>query len=415
MGGIRILFCDVGLRAHQKIFISQSSYEAAERSLCLHKATLPCLFRKGGIYTSFSNVDPQTGNLEQLSILIRSSQTGAVGHRFLSLTHRFSIGLTTALILGDGALNARSANVGYNLQLDAILSVLRSTSGLWNHPLLLPSIILLVHADAFDRRCLSIDEGLGKLEASIGVTAAGGNNASKQWEDWPASIDVKEATVQIHALATRVVYFAGVTKWQQRCVKFLSDLDVKVEQEECRKGRRRSGLQEVQDLLQYLSSASEGLDRFIWAMQQRIQMQINILYSATSQKDNLVALKYSQIAQRQNAISLKSNELNTRIATSTKKDSIAMMTFTFITALFLPGSYISSLFSMSMFDWQPDSSSNGHSEVVTRQFWVYWAITAPLTAAVMFGWFVWYRTTDLAWQKETGLALGDLSKPDTEA
>lgn len=124
------------------------------------------------------------------------------------------------------------------------------------------------------------------------------------------------------------------------------------------------------------------------------------LYSAASQKDNLVAREYSRIAQEQNALTQKSNDLNIKIASSTKKDSIAMMAFTFITALFLPGTYVSSLFSMSMFDWM--AGPNG-GRLVSARLWIYWVITIPLTAAVMAGWFLWYRAADAAWRRETRL------------
>jgi Mg2+ and Co2+ transporter CorA len=60
-------------------------------------------------------------------------------------------------------------------------------------------------------------------------------------------------------------------------------------------------------------------------------------------------------------INQQDSKLNGVIAASAKQDSIAMMTFTFITALFLPGTYISSLFSMTMFNWQaPISNAEKH-------------------------------------------------------
>lgn len=63
-----------------------------------------------------------------------------------------------------------------------------------------------------------------------------------------------------------------------------------------------------------------------------------------------------------------------------------MMTFTFITALFLPGTYVASLFSSSMFNWQ--AGGTGSEKTLSSKFWVYWAVAAPLTAAVMFGWYL---------------------------
>ena len=111
---------------------------------------------------------------------------------------------------------------------------------------------------------------------------------------------------------------------------------------------------------------------------------VSQLYSAASQKDNLVA---------------------SRIASSTKKDSIAMMAFTFITALFLPGTYIASVFSMGMFNWMPETSSGEDGRVVSTRFWIYWVVTIPLTFATMAGWYLWYRAADAEWRKTTQLEV----------
>ena len=103
------------------------------------------------------------------------------------------------------------------------------------------------------------------------------------------------------------------------------------------------------------------------------------------------------ISQQDSLINRRDSKLNTSIAASSKKDSIAMMTFTFITALFLPGTYISSLFSMSMFNWQTSASGSGNH--LSGYFWVYWAVTIPLTLVTLGGWYVWYRYADQEWSQ----------------
>lgn len=53
--------------------------------------------------------------------------------------------------------------------------------------------------------------------------------------------------------------------------------------------------------------------------------------------------------------------------------------------IFLPGTFVSSCFSMSMFDWQePEGSS-----VLSSLFWVYWVVTVPLTLAAFSAWRFW--------------------------
>lgn len=75
-----------------------------------------------------------------------------------------------------------------------------------------------------------------------------------------------------------------------------------------------------------------------------------------------------------------------------------MKTLAFIAALFLPGTYTASVFSMSMFNWQasPDSSN---SPIVSRYFWIYWVVTAPLTILVLMGWVWWYKREDTTYRQ----------------
>lgn len=56
-----------------------------------------------------------------------------------------------------------------------------------------------------------------------------------------------------------------------------------------------------------------------------------------------------------------------------------------LTTLFLPGTFIAALFSTSMFNFDHDSIQ------VSRLFWVYWAVTVPLTIIVVVVWQVWLR------------------------
>jgi hypothetical protein len=72
-----------------------------------------------------------------------------------------------------------------------------------------------------------------------------------------------------------------------------------------------------------------------------------------------------------------------------------MMTFTFITALFLPGTFIATLFSMDMFNWGDGRSG------VSKNFWIYWVVAVPLTVAVMVGWKKWYGYADREFKGDT--------------
>ena len=127
-----------------------------------------------------------------------------------------------------------------------------------------------------------------------------------------------------------------------------------------------------------------------------------------SQNEAIKSQRYNAIAQEQSLIARKDNQLNIKIASATKADSIAMKTFTFITALFLPGTFIGTLLSATMIDWLPNSdsiSTQGSGVKVSPLYWIYWVLTIPITIAVMLGWYIWYRQENGKWFKATGMLL----------
>ena len=110
----------------------------------------------------------------------------------------------------------------------------------------------------------------------------------------------------------------------------------------------------------------------------------------------LDAAQPTNISKVNNLLAQHDSRLNLTIAEATKRDSSAMKTIAIVTMLFLPGAYIavslhlhtvgvalwyvsSALFSMNMFNWQ----GRGDGDVVLRYFWVYWAVTVPVTVVVI--------------------------------
>ncbi len=81
------------------------------------------------------------------------------------------------------------------------------------------------------------------------------------------------------------------------------------------------------------------------------------------------------------------NDLNSRIAATTGLDSVAMKALAFVTTVFLPLSFVASLLSIPMFDWQASSEDT----VVSNRFWIYWVVSVPLTIGLFVGWNFWWK------------------------
>ncbi|PYH88013.1 hypothetical protein BO71DRAFT_423980 [Aspergillus ellipticus CBS 707.79] len=85
-----------------------------------------------------------------------------------------------------------------------------------------------------------------------------------------------------------------------------------------------------------------------------------------------------------NEINLGFNLVSQRFGSDAKYDSAMMKTVAIVSMVYLPGTFVSGLFGTNFFDY------NDGNEVMTSSFWIYWAITIPLTLATMLAWACWH-------------------------
>jgi hypothetical protein len=124
---------------------------------------------------------------------------------------------------------------------------------------------------------------------------------------------------------------------------------------------------------------------------------------------------YARMAQEDNA-------LNARMAVASTRDSASMKALAVITAIFLPAEFIGTLFGMSMFDWlasneedEVSSSPSGTDakpkpepdDILSHDFWVYWAIAVPLTLFIIFVWRAWWVTQDRYFRRHLSRELSE--------
>ncbi|KAH0543157.1 hypothetical protein FGG08_002502 [Glutinoglossum americanum] len=106
-----------------------------------------------------------------------------------------------------------------------------------------------------------------------------------------------------------------------------------------------------------------------------------------SYKLNLQCLQQSidiSIAVISNLMTQNNTKWNRRVAEATRRDSSAMKVIALLGLLFLPGTFMSALFAMPLFNWDnwPNPSTTRGS-VMKAGFWVYWAITIPITVSLI--------------------------------
>ncbi|KAI9766808.1 MAG: hypothetical protein M1840_006283 [Geoglossum simile] len=105
--------------------------------------------------------------------------------------------------------------------------------------------------------------------------------------------------------------------------------------------------------------------------------------------DNLSAMIRNLTLQKDSHLSMRIAKSSAQIAEEARRDSSSMKTIATLTLVFLPATFVASMFSMSIFNWQ----AQGKDRVVSRYIWVYFAAVIPLTLVVLLVWLAWFYTS----------------------
>lgn len=110
------------------------------------------------------------------------------------------------------------------------------------------------------------------------------------------------------------------------------------------------------------------------------------------------------------------NVLNARMAVAASRDSSSMKALAVITAIFLPGEFLGTLFGMSMFDWMADDDDppskkptpvDDDDRIMSQSFWIYWLIAIPLTLFILCAWRGWWVTEDRFFRRHLSKELSE--------
>ncbi|KAI0099280.1 hypothetical protein GGR51DRAFT_552019 [Nemania sp. FL0031] len=121
--------------------------------------------------------------------------------------------------------------------------------------------------------------------------------------------------------------------------------------------------------LDFLAGRLDSLESYAHVSLERLKSQREVMLSILDQRESRLSLR---IAAQQH-----------RLADASKRDSTSMKTLTFLGSLFLPGTFISSIFSMSFFDFSKELKNSASSNI-----WLYFVLMIPLT---IFFVGIWWR------------------------
>lgn len=92
-----------------------------------------------------------------------------------------------------------------------------------------------------------------------------------------------------------------------------------------------------------------------------------------------------------NMVAQEASAATVLISQATQHDGAAMKSVAVITLVFLPSTFISTIFSMSFFAFEPGGDGRPESWKVSQRIWLYFLLVVPLTTAAMGTWFWWQR------------------------
>ncbi|KAI1456387.1 hypothetical protein F4805DRAFT_229947 [Annulohypoxylon moriforme] len=91
--------------------------------------------------------------------------------------------------------------------------------------------------------------------------------------------------------------------------------------------------------------------------------------------------EWNHIARVDTQTTLQLSNLTMEISRATQRDGSQMRTIALMTMIFLPGTFVATLFSMTFFDWKIR-----HDEVISPYIWIYVVTTIVLTVATLGTW-----------------------------
>ncbi|KAK1463515.1 hypothetical protein CMEL01_13584 [Colletotrichum melonis] len=393
---VRILLCErLGFRPLD-FAMSRKSFLSVEHVIGLPSVSLPIL--EGNTGTQHAHLKYKKDlsgrsltSLEALVLTIKQPQMFQLGNLGMAMSHHFETRTTLAFIHGWDIFSNKLKFTKKPIapHIEAIQEILKSSRRLLSHPLLLPTLFLRRHLTRAEDMRRQLSSMTAEIEKAIGVTQTA-RLSGRTVQDQRIVEEVKamvlgekpriHTTARISTTATDVINMKGTLEWDEEYVKFLRRVndDVKAHPREAHTPPE-ADLQ-LCGFIDLLERDAQSISSYATRMQSRLELQFNVLYNL--------------IAQAGNSLNMQQSTQAGQVAAQAGMDSTAMKTMAVVTMIFLPPTFVATIFSMSFFNWQASSSSGddgGAEPTVAPQFWIYWAVSLPLTIAIVIGWRVWWH------------------------
>ncbi|KAI9925110.1 hypothetical protein AWENTII_006762 [Aspergillus wentii] len=230
------------------------------------------------------------------------------------------------------------------------------------------------------------------------------NLPEQQWKDIqiPSNSDRKSNPYVWHtAFADQAKEIYNHSVWSMR------DLVRDVEKQRDEPNNPAPEFPKLHDIARHISHANENLEVALHTIDSVIQEQRTwrVEYAVDKKKplwiQNQQRLRFiakelhsqstrcrSLSDRMKNEINLAFNLVSQKFGRNAQSDSAMMKTIALVSLIYLPATFVSGLFGMNFFNLSDD---NGQQLwIMSDNFWLYWAITIPLTILTVIIWAIWH-------------------------
>ncbi|RYP28047.1 hypothetical protein DL767_007378 [Monosporascus sp. MG133] len=253
-----------------------------------------------------------------------------------------------------------------NADVKTLISQVQHYASSAAHPLLLPVLILY--------RELSLDNDKAQREARQNVRELEEALLNRYCVAPAAGYAPREDLIldtiipELHKLRCKVLWKRPQI-WQNVAGRILKATDTfwdSLEQQ-----REDPVMQEMHQTilsrLNFMSVKLEGLESYTQVTLERMDLLRELMNSIIGQVESRLSV---EIATQQH-----------RLADASRRDSISMKTLAILGAMFLPGTFLATFFSMPFFDF------SGENDAFSKQIGIYFVIMVPLTLLTLGTWW----------------------------
>lgn len=373
------------------ISLTHQAYEEMVRGLRLPFRSIEGTSVVGPFFWSSFDQDDEDPHLQ---VIFRKSDVrkrGLTRGWELMLSHSFKTGITTGYAKGTASSDMVES-----------MKHLKACANQIMHPLLLP-IIILSHdlSSSNDQKQRDAREWLRLLEHAVSMR----NEVLEEESRY-----IKESMVDLDQINRDLVECHSQVLWKrpQAYQEIISSISRTMDEfwalakDDDAYGGKGGEVDKLHRSmlarLEFYRAKLKGIENYAHITLKRLTIQRAALYNIIAQKESKLGL---QMAGEQR-----------RLAHASKRDSTSMKTLSLLGAIFLPATYLASVFSMTFFNFQnglvgPDPSpqtlttdTGGTQPVVAPQLWIYFVITIPLTLAIVLTWRWWDRRREARYALE---------------